>query len=171
MAEAIDVLVQTVQQHGRMTRQRGGGEPQPHCDGCGLDWCGCRERREWRDALGARKERCAWSGGAQKCGAQKWDAGERSAARAGGIGQAEGSDRWDRTGRGFGPLRASSCVRDVLSRLGRVSSTVAEVCIRHHVSPIFSTRHGHLSAGSDASVGDALGRVFGGLGLIVGMEE
>jgi hypothetical protein len=37
MAEATDVLVQTVQQHGRMTRQRGGGEPQPHCDGCGLD--------------------------------------------------------------------------------------------------------------------------------------
>ena len=43
--------------------------------------------------MGARKEGSAWSGGAQKCGAQKWDAGERSAARTGGIGQAVGLDR------------------------------------------------------------------------------
>jgi len=34
--------------------------------------------------------------------------------------------------------------------------------VHHHVSPIFNDGHGHLSAGSDASVG-ALGRVFGGL--------
>ena len=50
------------------------------------------------------------------------------------------TSRWDRIGRGFGPLRASGAAVCEMcsSHLGRVSSTVAEVCIRHHVSPIFN---------------------------------
>ena len=131
------------------TATRRGARLKPYRDRCWLDWCVgvvseergmCRERD--------RQEGCAGSGGAQKCGAQKWDDGERSTARAGGIGQAEveaeGSD---------GLERAAMC--EMRSRLGRVSSTVADT----HVSPIFNDGYGHLtvhSAGSDASVGALL---------------
>ena len=67
-------------------------------------------------------------------------------------------------------------MRDVLvaSGSGEQHRAVAEVCIRHHVSPIFNEARPLECPGSDASVG-ALGTwtgVFGGLalGLVVGME-
>ena len=64
------------------------------------------------------------------------------------------------------------------SRLGRVSSTVAEVCIRGSdtMCPRSSTRHGHLRVPGVLQLLELLvyldGRVRGfGLGLVVGLGE
>ena len=60
------------------------------------------------------------------------------------------TSRWDRIGRGFGPLRASGAAVCEMcsSHLGRVSSTVRwRKCASDTMCPRSSTRHGHLSAG------------------------
>ena len=59
------------------------------------------------------------------------------------------TSRWDRIGRGFGPLRASGAAVCEMcsSHLGRVSSTVRwRKCASDTMCPRSSTRHGHLSA-------------------------
>jgi hypothetical protein len=68
MTEATDILcTKCVTAWSNDSATRRGRALAPHRDGCGLDWCRSRER-EWSDVLGARKEGCAWSGGAQKWG-------------------------------------------------------------------------------------------------------